>query len=243
MRNFIRFICVLCLLSLCGCATMHRKPPNYDEAISKVKIIAVMPADIEVYQLTAGGVRELIDEWSEIAKKYANQALKQQLSSHYGFQTKFIEEDWLKENYKEVWKDNQALYEAVATCIALHTFPGVSQFQDKVDNFDYTLGEDFKYLAGVCDADALLFLRGIDHEATAGRVMLGIWNVMLGAFTGVMYIPINPCVMDAALIDGKTGNILWYKITPEDVSYSFRSEQQVDSVVEWLLRDFLKKEQ
>ena len=50
------------LISLSGCATFIKQSPDFDAAISRTKTIAVMPADIEVYQLSAGGVRELMEK-------------------------------------------------------------------------------------------------------------------------------------------------------------------------------------
>jgi len=165
---------------------MVRKSSDYDQTIKRIKTIAVMPPDVEVYKLTAGGVRELIDEWSDTAKGFIGDSLKEYLEGKYGFDIKFIEEDWLKENYKELWNDNRALYNAVSISAIMHAYPSENGFPTKKKNFDYTLGKDVGELAKACEADALLFAYGYDHEATVGRNILGTWNFLLGVYFGVL---------------------------------------------------------
>ena len=76
-----RILNVLIILPLVtGCASTLRTSPMYPSAIKQIKTIAVMPPNIEVYKLTAGGVRELIDEWSDESKKLIEKSLKIHLS-------------------------------------------------------------------------------------------------------------------------------------------------------------------
>lgn len=236
-----KYISLVLVFFLCGCTSMLKKSPDFDAAISKVKTIAIMPPDIDVFQLSAGGVQELMDEWSDQAKELTRQSLEKHLGSRYQFQIKFIDKDWIKTNHKGLWEKNRALYNAVSTSAMIHAYPGVNAFDYKVNNFDYTLGEEVGELAKVCEADALLFVRGFDNEATAGRTALLVWDVLIGAATGVMIIPTNPSHMDMGLVDAATGNVEWFKISPPEAEYSFRNKGHVDTLVEWLTRDFLSK--
>lgn len=234
-------ILITIVFFISGCASYVKKSPTFDESIKKTKTIAVLPADIEVYQLTAGGVRELIDEWSSQSKALVRDALERFLGSRFGFEIKSIDEDWLKKNHKELWVANRSLYNAVSLSALLHAYPGPNTFPAKLKNFDYTLGHEVKKLSEVCHADALLFVHGIDHEATAGRVALFWWNLLMGAATGVTILPINPSFMTVGLVDADTGNLEWFKISPPDTEYSFRNKQHIDSLIEWMTRDFLRK--
>ena len=229
-----------CGLILTGCASVSKKSPFFTANIKNVKTIAVMPADIKVYQLTAGGVQELIDEWSESSKQMTQEALRQYLGERFGFTMKFIDEGWLKENHKDLWNANRALYEAVSYSALAHAYPGPDTFKDKVEMFDYTLGEEIQDLAKACEADALLFISGFDYEATAGRTALLFWNIMVGAVTGVTVIPKNPSLMTIGMVNAKTGSLDWFKISPADMEYSFRNKKHIEVLVEWLTRDFLK---
>ena len=195
-----------------------------------------MPPDVEVYKITAGGVTELMDEWNDKAKGFIQDALKQHLAKRFGFEIKFIDEEWLKREHKELWNSNRALYNAVATSALSHAYAmSPNAFPDKVKNFDYTLGEKLQNLAQVCEADALLFIYGFDYEATAGRNLLLVWNILLGASV----IPINPSAMMMGLVDGRTGDVTWFKTTPFDSEYSFRSNKDITTIIEWLTRDLM----
>lgn len=237
------FLILLVCFFLSGCASTLRKASTFDTRIRNVKTIAIMPADIEVYKVTAGGLTELMDEWSETANELMERALKEELSGKYGFNIVPIGKDWLKANHKELWETNRALYNAVGISALRHAYPGIEAFSDKIENFDYTLGPDVHELAQICGADALLFVVGVDHEETAGKVALNILNMMVGAAFGVTVIPMPlPSFMTLGLVDGESGYIEWFNITPADVQYSFRSEKHIKAIVQWLVRDFLPKE-
>ncbi len=242
MKRFtVGITALISVVFLSGCTSYVKKSTTFDSNISRTKVIAVMPADIEVYQFSAGGIRELMDEWSDQAKELVRQALEKHFASRYGFEIKFIDEKWLKENDKELWETNRGLYTAVAVSALLHAYPGPNTFPDKIKNFDYTLGEEIQALAKLCGADALLFIHGFDHEATAGRVALFWWNVLMGVATGVTILPTNPSFMAMGLADGTTGEVEWFKINPPETEYSFRNQNHMDSLIEWMTRDFLRK--
>jgi len=202
-----------------------------------------MPPDIEVYKLTAGGVRELMDEWTDQAKATIQEALKKHLGNRYGFEMKFISRDWLKENHKDLWFAHKALYNAVSLSAYKHAFAlgyrGIEPFRTKIKNFDYSLGVEVGELAKACGADALLFIYGYDHIPTAGRSILLFWNIMVGAVTGVTYVPINPSALTAGLVFGETGDLEWFKITPPNAQYNFRNQKNMDYLIEWITRDML----
>lgn len=237
----LSFVVLPLIFLLCGCTSTLRKSSSFDFVFSRAKTVAVMPPDIEVYRLTAGGIRELIDEWSERSKKITQEALKKYLGERYGFEIIFISEDWLKENHKDNWVSNKALYNAVAMSSLLHAYPGPNVFRSKLLNFDYTLGKKVNELATICNADTILFVNGFDHEATAGRVALMVWNIMVGAFTGVTIIPLNPSFMSMGLVDGETGDLIWFKVSPSNSEYSFRNEGNINTLVEWMTRDLLTR--
>lgn len=231
---------LLCFLvvALSGCATFVKKNPHTSEILPKIKTIAVLPADITVFRFTSGGVREEIDDWNIKAKAYARESLQKYLHSQYGYQVKFIEEDWLKRNHKALWMSNRALFYSIALSALPHAFPGAHQFDSKLNNFDYTLGPDVSALAQACDADSLLFIYGYDHEATAGRIALWWWDFSLSLLTGVTMLPNNPSAMTMGLVDAKTGDVLIFKITPGQSEYSFINKNQMDGLIKWFVKDF-----
>ena len=223
------------LLFLVGCGTTLKTSSSYPQVIRATKIIAVMPADIHIYQLTAGGVREEMDEWNAQSKKFIEEKLKIHLAERFGFEIKFIDEGWLKANHKEAWTANRAMFDAISSAALTHAYSGANTFNTKMRNFDYTFGPDLEKLAQACGADALLFVYGFDHEATVARVLMSF----LSAVGGVTLL--NPSLMVMGLVEGKTGDVLWFKTSVPAAEYSFKNEKNVNTLVEWFTRDFLNE--
>jgi len=226
-----------------GCASTLRTAPNYSEHIKSVKTVAVLPPDVKVYKITAGGVRELMDEWSDEAKQATTEALQKHLGSLYAYQIKIISEKELKASHHELWESNQGLYSAVAREALLHAYIGPEQFPYKAKVFDYTLGPDVSELAKAYGADLLVFVYGYDHDSTVGRTVLKAWNLIVStAISNSPVIMADPSAMMLGVVNGTTGDLEWFKVTPGDLQCSFRDPKKVDSIVEWLLRDMVKKD-
>ncbi|MBF0478870.1 MAG: hypothetical protein HQL26_05250 [Candidatus Omnitrophica bacterium] len=240
-KNLILFFLMPLLLT--GCVSTLRTSPDYTRSIPAIKTIAVMPIDIKVWSLTAGGVKELRDDWSEQANHFVLQALMTNLQSIPGIQVKFINKDWMNSHLNDKWKKNWALYQAVAFSASTHAFANsqyYSQpFSTKIKKFDYTLGAEITAISRDLNADAILFVYGFDHEATLGRKASLWWNVFMGAFTGITMIPLNPSFMSLGLVNASNGNLDWYKTTPPDNEYSFRNPHHIEDIIKWLTRDFL----
>jgi len=231
---------ILTALSLTGCQTTkyYKKGPSFDSVMRATKTIAVMPVDVTVFELSAGGVPEEIDRWSISAREMIRNAIKDQLSDNYQYEIKFIDESWLKNNYKDLWKDYSSLYEAVASAGFLHGFEiGANSFKTKKDNFDYTLGNQTSALANIVGADALLFTYGFDYETTAGRKAV----VFLYAMAGVN-VQLTATGLNMGLVDGTTGDLLWLKGLPFGAVYSFQNKNHIDTMMEWMMRGFIDNE-
>jgi hypothetical protein len=48
---------------------------------STIKTVALLPPSVKVYELSAGGTRERMDEWSEIARHNVVAAISKQLTA------------------------------------------------------------------------------------------------------------------------------------------------------------------
>ncbi len=230
---------LLMVLSLvCGCAaTNYRASPNYQSIVREIKTVAVMPPDVKMYEVSAGGMTQEMDEWSETAKKNITEALKKDFVGRYDVKVNFIDEKWLKENHKEAWRNNRSLYNAVSDSAYSHGFPGLGAFPHKVENFDYTLGTEIQELSSSLDADALLFVWGVDYELTGGRKAMEFFQA---ALVGVYYF--HPSILTMGLVNAKTGNLDWLALSPNAKEYNFRNEKHIETLVKILTNSYLKKE-
>lgn len=69
------------LVLLSGCATTpYRANTQFEERLRSGLRVAVMPPDVKVYQITAGEMRDQMDEWSETARTSVLAAIDKRLT-------------------------------------------------------------------------------------------------------------------------------------------------------------------
>lgn len=239
---------VLTGLLLTGCALTppYRVHPNFQDKLKMFKTVAVLPPDVDVFYVEVGGIPEKMEEWSKQARKNILTAVQAELAGRAGFIVKPFAEDSLPEGAKSVLEENHAFFEAVKISIVMHTYPppaGVFPFEEKVKNFDYSLGEEIRELK-MGEADALLLVDGMDHIWSEGRKALQALGVIIGigagVRTGVVIIPRlgGGTGVNAALIDVNGGSILWYNGVGSGAGYDLRDPESSASLVKELFKDF-----
>ncbi len=231
---------VLTGLFCAGCAApTFRAHPQLNEKMRTAKTVLVMPPEIKVYQLSAGGVKEEIDKWSEEAQKNVMTAIYDLMRNKTNIIFQPFPEDSLSADIESSLKETQALFDAVNLSIIIHTYgPKEQSFPDKIENFDYSIGPDAKKLAE--QADALFFVRGTDHVSTAGRVALQ-WTkaILLTAITGVGTSPdLGSTQLTVSLVDADTGNILWHNFKGSSGNHDLRDISSTSELVSNLLKNF-----
>jgi hypothetical protein len=230
-------LCVLVLAIVAGCAPAHfRANPQLQEKVTSIKTVAIMPPGVTVYQLAVGGDTQLMDDLTAAATQHVAKAIEEKLKGHAGFVfTPFPSplaildtgQDLTAAGVQAEVEDTQALFEAVSTSVLLHTYePKVRDapdqtFPEKLKNFDYSMGPEVQRLAKLVNADALLFTSGVDHISTGARkalITLGVLALatspphLLLAAVAAVGGP-EPETLSVALVDGKTGALLWYKVS------------------------------
>ena len=192
-----------------------------------------MPPGVKVYQLAVGGGTQLMDEETFAATHTVTAAIEKELGRHAGVVLKQFpsptaildtSSDLAAAGLKDELEDTLALFEAVSASVLLHPYrdPREKQtFLEKLKNFDYSLGPDVQQFAKLAHADALIFVSGVDHILTGGRkalIALGVLGLaispahLLLAAVATAGAP-EPETLSVALVDGKTGALLWYKVS------------------------------
>lgn len=201
-----------------------------------IKVVGFLTPDIKIYELTAGGVRELRDDWSTIGKENVMNALIKGLKEkQLEIKTLTVEKD-----LQDELEDIQALYRAVATSIRLHTY-GEHSFPEKQKNFDYSIGsiENILTKYGV---NALIFVYGRDEISTGGRKALTAAGVIAGALTGVVVIPRAGTTAVSVALVNKSGSILWFNVKGSGAGYDLREPESTSEFITEMLSDFPKFE-
>ena len=225
---------------IAGCATAPNFRTNHQlsEKLNTTKSILLIPLKTDVYQISAGGVPEKMDDWTLQAERNVMAAVKETLSTKPMLIIKPFDELLLSSERKANLDETRALYDAVSSSILFHTYgPPVHQFPDKIKNFDYSLGPEIKELVG--DVDAVLLVSCVDHIATAGRKAVQAGSMILGALVGVQIVPnMGTTSISMALVDADSGLILWFNYHGSGGDHDLRDPINTTTLVKQLLKDF-----
>jgi hypothetical protein len=197
-----------------------------------IKTTGLLSPDIKIYEFTAGGVRELRDDWCSKGRENVQGALIECLREK-PLEVKPITFD---QEMEEEMQDIYALYRAVSTSINTHTY-GDFKFPGKMKIFDYSIGSIDKILQKH-GTDALIFVYGFDEISTGGRKALQAAGIVAGALTGVVVIPRSGfTVVNVALVD-PSGAILWYNIKGSQGGYDLRTPESATKFIRAVLSDY-----
>jgi hypothetical protein len=211
----------------------YRTHPEFEQRVSKITNPGMLPSDVRVYELTAGGVQDLRDDWCKIGKENVQKAVYEALK-----QRPFkIEQLVVDKEIEEEIEDIQALYRAVSLSIQLHTYNPQFLFPEKVNHFVYSVGPVDKILKKY-GADAIIFVYGFDEISTGGRKALQVAGIIVGAFTGVVVGPrAGITAVSVALVDS-SGEILWYNLKASVGGKDLRDFDSCASMINDMIGEF-----
>jgi len=220
-------------LFLFGCATTgYRVHPELEMRSKDVKTAALISPDIKGYEFTAGGVRELRDEWCSKSRDNVEEATIKCLHDKLADVKPTPVNGEVQEELEEVY----ALYKAVSTSIQLHIY-GPFGFPEKKKNFDYSVGS-IKRILETLGADVLIFVYGSDEISTSGRKALQAGAVAIGLLTGVIVIPRGGITEVSVGTVDASGSILWYNVKRAEGGYDLRNRESAINLLTEILSDF-----
>jgi hypothetical protein len=192
------------VVALSACApAIQRQTPQLARA-ERIPRIVVMPIDVELSQLTAGGVNEPHAEWTEAAFMNMRAALETEARARKVVLIDFEPDRGTPED-RETSADLVKLHRAVGGSILVYQYNPELALPSKQGKFDWSLGPSVQAIAKAHDADYALFLFVRDSYATAGRVAV----IVVGALLGVG-VPGGSQIGFASVVDLKTGDIVWF---------------------------------
>lgn len=164
--------------------------------------ILVVDAQIQVHELSAGGVAQKVPSLTREASALFDGALRAALASRRDLAP--VPMPKLAEAEQDEFDDMVAVFDVVAGDAFTNTQPGRIGWEDRAARFDYTLGLGLPWLRTRTGADALLLTYGFDYQSTGGRKAMAV----MGALMGVA-LPTGYARVRCALLDLVTGDILW----------------------------------
>jgi hypothetical protein len=197
-------VVALTLMLLAGCAApVKRQAPQLQRAPGSTPSIVVMPLDVELSQLTAGGMEQPHAEWTEAAHQHMRAALEAEAQARQVRLASFDAERGTPED-QQLAIDLVALHRAVGSAVLVHQYLGVP-LPSKEGRFDWSLGPESVSIARSQQADYALFIFVRDSYATAGRIAMIAVAALLGV--GVQG---GSQIGYASVVDLKTGDIVWF---------------------------------
>lgn len=215
----------LVLLSASQAAAQSKNLAAGFSLLPKGAKIAIMPTDIELFSISAGGVMEPRADWTDAASRYFKGALVEKKQA-LGFATAELSEKDADET-----AELNALHGAVARAISLHHFGSLS-LPTKDGKLDWSLGESVRAIKQRTGADYALFSWVRDSYASGERKAAMIAMAFLGVGMGG-----GMQVGYASLVDLNSGRVLWFNQLIR-ASGDLREADKAKETLETLMTEF-----
>lgn len=163
--------------------------------------VLLMPIDVELYSVSAGGVQEPRADWTAKALTHMTQAIQARR------QAARVEVVELQADKADEFAEVQGLHAAVAQAISLHQFGDpMWALPTKAGRLDWSFGDAMRPLREASGARYALFVWVRDSYTSAERVAM---QIAIAAVSGVILAG-GVQVGYASLVDLETGQVVWF---------------------------------
>lgn len=166
--------------------------------------IVLMPLDVELFELSAGGLPDPRADWTDAARTNLASALNAERET-LGLNLGTYDEAGVAPEVVDRLDQVQKLHGAVGQAIALHHYTPLFELPSKKGRFDWSLGPSVAILHDATGADYALFTYVRDSYTSAGRAAV----IVIAALFGVS-VPGGQQVGFASLVDLESGEIVWF---------------------------------
>ena len=198
---------------LAGCAAGPTARVHHtiqqDPGSRPLQQVVLMPVDVDVYEMSTGGIREEVPEWSGAAEENVRGALLVSRNPQGRCcVTREVDSSALTGEERDILEEHLALFNSVAASAMWANLPTNTAWHFKAQHFDYSLGDGLAFLKTKYGIDAGLIIIGEDVVSTAGRKTTAVFGAMIG-----VYVPLGHSMLVGGLVDFGTGDLLWLNHT------------------------------
>ena len=192
--------------------------------------VVVLPINVEVIEVTAGGVEEEVPQWSSEASKNIFKSLSTAIKKDPSLVE--VRAPRLSNKSAAVVDEHMALYKLV-----VNTASNTS-WKHKIRRFDYGIGPGLSSLQKLTGADAAVMVYGRDHVSTAGRKAKAVaGNIpIINIFTGPPPT-LGHSYIHIGVVDLRTGDLLWMNSEYREGATNLRdfddANEVITSIFEW----------
>lgn len=191
------------VLVLCLAATACARGPLVRDGVAAPTVsssrVLLMQPDVEIAELTAGGLAEANAAWTATARRNIEQALDGFFDAKG---VSLIPQGATVNDPEEI--QLVKLHESVGASILVHTYLEAAALPTK-PGFEWTLGDSATVLRRNHGADYALFLNFRDSFSSGGRVAFMIAAAVFG-----VSVPGGQQTGFASLVDLRTGDVVWF---------------------------------
>ncbi len=230
IKNLPRFFVYFTILVFVSCTpATYNVRDNFKPAENKVSKILIMPLDIELSELTAGGLKEPKADWTQAAKTHIMSALDKSMRA-VNANIQSCDPSVETPEQARINQQLSKLHEVVGGTILIHKYIPAFNLPTKKDSFDWTLGGGVKTLKDLYDADYAMFIYIRDSYASGGRKALIVGAALLG-----VTVQGGAQRGFVSLVDLNTGDIVWFNRIARGHG-DLRSEKPATETVTYLLK-------
>ncbi|QKF81322.1 hypothetical protein [Halarcobacter ebronensis] len=230
-------------LFITGCSIDYTASiPNFKQEYQTKKRIVIVPPSVKMYEISTGGVEEEISDWSKLAMENMQKSIINNLPKEQQLKYEVINYSTLPEFEKELITNSNNLLFRISPSIHQHALKiSVAKFDEKIENFDYTIGDVLSNISET--GDIYLFLNAEDRVQTSGKKAAEVTKAIIGALLfGVGVGDIGGITFSSvAMVDAKTGKLMWYNYYISKGAVDLREEKGTDEVVKVLFNGLQSK--
>lgn len=206
MRNLIVAVALTLALAACNTRT-HQLTTTMNRTEGQAPKVVLMPLDVELSSLSAGGVPELRADWTETANTLLLEALRTEKQNR-NIQMAVFADAAVDESRKDLANQLIKLHGVVGGSILTHQYNPQGALPSKYGAFEWSVGPSAKTLKEIYQADYALFIWVRDSYTSGGRAVA----MFLAAAAFGVALPGGQQLGFASLVDLETGNIVWFNM-------------------------------
>ena len=197
---------------------------------ARPKKVVLLPPQVFVFELSAGGVPTRMADW-EAAARDNLVAAATRLARDSGL-FELVPTPSLAPADLDQLDAHIGLYDRVAQSVFVYGRGEQSAWAHKKNEFDYTVGPGLAFLREQTGADAALIVLGSDFISSGGRKAAFIAGLAFGVI-----MPLGQSFMTAGIVDLKTGDVQWMSFD-SSASMDTRKPADVDGLMRALYQTY-----
>lgn len=225
MRTLFALILVMAsVLATPALAAMSAVNPALTQSpAARPKKVVLLPPQVFVYELSAGGMPTRMADWEATARDNLTAAATRQARETELFE--LVPAPALDPLLDDQLEAHIGLYERVAQSVFVYGRGDQDAWAHKKNEFDYTVGPGLAFLREQTGADAALIVLGSDYISSGGRRAAFVAGLLLG-----VVMPLGQSFITAGMVDLTSGDVLWMSFD-SSASMDSRTPSDVDSLM------------